>query len=251
MKCGDSIFNYFITPTKPISSEATKVTGLTKSQKKLFQHGLEVPTEPHKIVLKKMLELLTNLDKKCILIAHNCSFDSTRLIYAIEQEDLLKEFENVIFGFSDLLKLFKKILPKRKSYKLTNLITELLSVSCTGAHDASFDVAILKKLSKVYLTNDDIIKSNNTYNYVLQNFERNIIAMKLLPFFTPLKNVMSLALQKKVAGHGISCDLIVDTFKKKEEKETRKLLQKGIEGSETIIKSHKKLKDIIDCLKNL
>ena len=68
MKCGNSLFTSFITPVRPINPTSTKVTGLSKIHKKLFQHGREVPTLSRKTVFLKALEYLQSLKKNVYLL---------------------------------------------------------------------------------------------------------------------------------------------------------------------------------------
>lgn len=73
MKSGQFVFNCFITPTRSINPDATKVNGLSISQKKLFQNGVQVQTFPRQIVFNKILEFLNNL-KKSAFLSHIIAF---------------------------------------------------------------------------------------------------------------------------------------------------------------------------------
>ena len=249
MKSGRNLFNAFITPTRSISHAASKANGLTTVQKKLFQHGKEVNTFPSRQVLLKVLEYLRNLGKKCILVAHNCPFDSTRFILAIQKLSLLEEFEACIEGFSDTLPLFRqKFLKRQNGYKLTTLASELLSLPCDGAHDAGFDVNLLEKLTLVYIDINDIIKSKKSINEVLLNMQKNENIKQQVLSYQPMKSVISVSMQKKLASFGITYELLIHTFKTKGLEEVKSLLQGGINGSPKIITTKKILNNILDYL---
>ncbi|XP_051162205.1 uncharacterized protein LOC127282147 [Leptopilina boulardi] len=64
----------------PIPSSASNVNGLTKDGRDLLLHGKKVPSHSLRIVLGEFLKFLIDCDKKCILLAHNCSFDAPRLV---------------------------------------------------------------------------------------------------------------------------------------------------------------------------
>ncbi|XP_031783012.1 uncharacterized protein LOC103316775 [Nasonia vitripennis] len=152
MKCGQFIFTSFITPTRSIAPATTKANGLNTVHKKLFQHGHEVITRASSVLFQKLLEYLLSLGKKCILVAHNCAFDSSCLILALQKLSLIDKFKEVVAGFSDTLSLFRKNYLKRQSgYKLTTLASEMMSLPCDGAHDASFDTSLLEKLTVAHL----------------------------------------------------------------------------------------------------
>ena len=147
MKCHQYILNIFISPTQSIQPSATKINGFSNVHKKLFQHGQEVATIPKHAASKKAVEYLKLFENKCILVAHNCLFDSTRLLNMIKKSSLLDEFQEYVYGFKDTLKMFRSKFPKRENgYKLTTLATDLFKLPCDGAHDAQFHVILLEKL---------------------------------------------------------------------------------------------------------
>lgn len=85
-----------------------------------------------------------------MLVAHNCSFDQNFLLTAVKQCYLDTEFKNCVSGFSDSLVLFKKEFKALKKHNLTFLAKNLLNIEENviekKAHDALFDVQILKRL---------------------------------------------------------------------------------------------------------
>ena len=173
MKSGESIFNCFITPTSTIEPNVSKIHGMYRVHKQLLQHGKEVNTKPRRLVFDNLLDFLRKLEKMCIFFAHNCRFDSTRVVFAIKELNLLEEYRKVISGFSDTLYLFRPRFPNRTDgYKLISLASEL-SLSCNNAHDAQFDVTMLEKLTISYLNVDDIIRTRTSIDGVLTILHKN------------------------------------------------------------------------------
>lgn len=249
VKFGNQIFKSFITPTQAINYAASKSNGLTNVREKLYQHDFEVATLPKKQVFIKLLEFLQKLNKKCLLVAHNCSFDSSRLILTVKNLNLLEGYEQVIDGFSDSLSLFRKKYPKRESgYKLTTLATELLSLSVDGAHDASFDVNLLEKLSTTFLDINDVVKNKKSVADVICSLDNSENTQKLLPSFKPMDGIISTAMQKRLCSSGIDYQEILFTYMIEGEEEAKKLLQGFINGKATIIKSKKILEKILEFL---
>lgn len=120
MKCERYVFDSYITPTRSITPAITKVNGLSRVHKKLFQNGNEVTTLPQRIVFNKLIIYLKSLGKKCILVAHNCIFDSTRLVSSLKKLSLLEDFQSCVEGFSDTLILFRIRFPIKKNWTQIN-----------------------------------------------------------------------------------------------------------------------------------
>lgn len=124
---------------------------------------------------------MKSLGKKIILVAHNCNFDSSQLITLIKSLNFLDSFKEITHGFVDTLSLFKTKFPKRNSCKLENLAKNLLNISVTNAHNATYDVDVLEKLTTTYISFDDIDKNKFTVEDVLAKlkiceFEKKNIA---------------------------------------------------------------------------
>lgn len=110
MKCGSKIFNEYIRPNKNITLAASKVNGLTNEGHDLFLHGRSVPAKPLHVVTNELLQFLKDLEKPCVLIAHNCAIDAP-LMRLINHIGLVTEFTHVIDGFVDTLPLFRNKFP--------------------------------------------------------------------------------------------------------------------------------------------
>ena len=211
MKYANTQFNSFITPTKAINNSASKINKLTKVNKKLFHHGIEVKTQPCGTVFTKLLEYLQSLKKKCILFAHNCNFDAKRIVLAIKNLGLLQEYKEVIFGFSDSLELFRVKYPERTNgHKLTTLAEDLLDISCDNAHDARFDVNLLEKLTSFADLNvNNIIQKKKSVEEVLIDLQNIETEKKNLPTFDRMKNFLSKDMRKRLSKFDISYQKIV------------------------------------------
>lgn len=163
LKCGVTSYSSYITPTRPINAKSSEVHNLTRINKNLYKNGQQVITKSKSLVVSDVLQFLRNIGKKCILVAHNCDFDSRRLVVLVKSCDLLSDFQNIILGFTDTLSLFRKKIVDVENHKLTTLASCKLQMSCAEAHDAMFDVEILEKLSKTFLSIDDLIAINGTF----------------------------------------------------------------------------------------
>ncbi|KAK0072203.1 hypothetical protein PV325_011745, partial [Microctonus aethiopoides] len=125
---------------------------------------------------------------------------------------LLEDFNQLIHGFTDTLSLFRQKFPKRDSgYKLTVSGSELLHLPTDGAHDALFDVFMLQKLCKSYLSENVLIKKSKSFSDVLLGIEQNRHINRSLPSYASLP----------------------DTIKTKGKDETTALLERRIDDRPT------------------
>ncbi|OXU30205.1 hypothetical protein TSAR_005539 [Trichomalopsis sarcophagae] len=221
MKYGQFIFTSFIIPTHSIAPHTTKANGLSTVHKQLFQRGHEVFTMPSSVVFQKLLEYLLSLGKKCILVTHNCAFDSSRLILALQKLSPIDKFKEVVAGFSDTLE---------------TPISELMSLPCDGAHDASFDTSLLEKLTVDYL---QVLEMENAGN-----------SRRILNTYTQLNSILKLSMRKRFASFGIK-EMILETFKTKGKEQTEILLKGVNNGKPQIIKTKKMVISILDYLQGL
>lgn len=84
-KYGDIEFNVYIKPTQKMNDEASAVNGLRHINGNLQLHGQTVITLTLVEAMLAFYQFLYNLQKKCILTAHNCKFDYPRLMIAIKK----------------------------------------------------------------------------------------------------------------------------------------------------------------------
>ncbi|XP_039315359.1 DNA polymerase III PolC-type-like [Solenopsis invicta] len=152
-KSGNYIFNVYIEPLQEICTSATKITGLHSIGPKLYYHNKLLETCTQENALQAFNLFLKKLATRCLLVAHNASFDIPRLLRLILKHDMIEPFY-VISGFSDSLAVLKKALPDRKGpgkFKLSTLYNDFLTTddvddSDKMFHNAEFDVVALEKL---------------------------------------------------------------------------------------------------------
>lgn len=252
MKCDVTNFNMYIHPNTPIPKRASNVNGLSWIRGELYLHGLKVQSYPLSFVLEEMLNILKSLEKKCILVAHNCNFDAPRLICSIKKSSLLQDFSDVIAGFCDTLPLIRTKFPeKRKKGQCTlKTLAEELLLPTEGAHDAGHDVYLLEQISLRYLNSNDIVNNYENYYDVVNKVENKINATKVEVTYNVVKDVFSKAIIKRLAISGISYD-IVSTFKDKGEECTISLLQGKVNGRATLVKTIKDLDTVLRHVKSL
>ncbi|XP_014206279.1 uncharacterized protein LOC106637834 [Copidosoma floridanum] len=147
LKCNEKSFTSYITPTRSINLKYLEIYNLTRINKNLYKNGQQVETNSKSAIAHDVLQFLKEIEKKCILVAHKCDFDSRRFVNLVKNCDLLSNFQNVIVGLTDTLPLFEKQIVDVENYKLTTLASSKLQICCLDAHDAKFDVEILEKLA--------------------------------------------------------------------------------------------------------
>lgn len=246
MKCGVTTFNMYINPNTPVSKRVSIISGLSWVEGELYLHGLKVQSHPLKFVLKEMLNVLKNFNKRCILVAHNCSF-APRLICNIKNSSLLDDFNDVIIGFCDILVLIKKQFPeKRKKEQCTlRTLADELSLPIEDVHDASHNVYLLEQISLRHLNTDDIVNNYESFTDVVNKVEHKVNATKVEHTFKDVQDVFSKTVIKRLATTGISYNDIVSTFKNKGKEYTISLLQGKFNGKATLVKTKKDLDAIL------
>ncbi|XP_053381824.1 DNA polymerase III PolC-type-like [Mercenaria mercenaria] len=139
-------FHRFIISKKPISNQASKITGITVKGRQLFKNAALVNNS---VSVSRALTSFLDFFKqkqKIILVGHNIkTFDSLVLVNALENVNMMEDFRNIVIGFEDTRKLFMINNPELKSYLQENLVGQLLGQEYQ-AHSASEDVKALKAL---------------------------------------------------------------------------------------------------------
>ncbi|XP_052104725.1 uncharacterized protein LOC127737825 [Mytilus californianus] len=136
-------------PLQPITTGASKVTGLTRIGNVHYRNGIPVPHQNRKECL---IELITWLPENAVLFGHNVkSFDSKIIIKALTNENLINDFKAKCNGFVDKLHVFRAAYPERKSerknLKQEELVKDFLGEDFTyDAHNALGDVLALQEL---------------------------------------------------------------------------------------------------------
>lgn len=133
---------------------------------KLVLHGKSVLTITLCVALIGLYEFLCIFNRKCILVAHNCSFDYRRLMGAMQKVFMQKQFHAIIYGYANSRPIIKmKTNKKKKSHnKLENFAREF-NINCNKAHDALYDVVMLDlALNKSNITDIDLISSSISWD---------------------------------------------------------------------------------------
>lgn len=143
---GNSVFNAYTLPRRPISSSAAEVTGCTVKDGQLFVRGTPVRTVPVSDALTSFIAFLRSFRRPVLLAAHNARlFDAPVLIRVLQQFHLLQEFQQVVTGFLDTFLLSKNVYRGLGSYSQGNLVRHFLGETY-DAHNAEEDARMLQKL---------------------------------------------------------------------------------------------------------
>ncbi|XP_021373023.1 uncharacterized protein LOC110463022 [Mizuhopecten yessoensis] len=203
-RTGEQTFSRYVLPTKPITEEATRITGLAVKAGHLYKDGVLVESVSLKTCVTDFAEWLSTFPSP-VLVAHNAKFDGMVLscaLLAIQDSVLSK----IICGFSDTLAIFRKELSGRKSYKQECLVLDVLGETW-NAHDACEDDRLLQKLVLCVKVSDEVFICNST---TLASMKDCVVYKRKkdnnLPSFTILveRKVISAFMASKIAGSGLS-----------------------------------------------
>lgn len=143
--CGQKEFNKYILPFTDIRPEATKATGLSVSNNRLYLRNTEVDTTSLLSAMVSFLEFLQERNSP-ILVGHNiCRFDTRILVHSLQKCKMLSAVSNVVAGCVDTLPVSRKKLPHSPSYRQEDLVQHALGKSF-DAHNALGDVKALQEL---------------------------------------------------------------------------------------------------------
>ncbi|XP_058807184.1 uncharacterized protein LOC131673301 [Phymastichus coffea] len=243
-KCGKYEFDFYINPTKEISKSATKFTGLSNDGGMLCLNGKAVESSNLKdglLAFKQFLESLSKF-KKCLLVAHNASFDTRILLRNLISCNILRDFD-IIQGFSDSLKAFKKLISQKKGpgqFTLHGLATEYLaSEDLQNFHDAVGDVRMLEKLARYFNCKKLLVGLKQSYydccNRIIENNKIN----SRLQYLRELKGVISITYLKKLAKHNITYKQLVELYKNEGSDDIYKMFCEKVGGKVKITKDIK------------
>lgn len=244
-------FNIYIKPTQKISDKASQVNGLTFANGNLKLYGKIVSTVNLQEALVSLYQFLCKFKNKCVLTAHNCSFDYPRLVKAIEKTYLDKYFQSIVYGFSDTLPIIRSVTGVKTagSNTLENLANNL-KIQGFQAHDAVGDVAMLEQIVlKLEISETQIIQSSFTWNSAK---EKILLSKKIslnLKLYDELKDCTSKETKKKLIAANISVDEIIDKYKENGFNGISNLFGADENGLIRITKSKKVINKLIDYLK--
>ncbi|XP_063991230.1 uncharacterized protein LOC135169826 isoform X2 [Diachasmimorpha longicaudata] len=207
---GSTSFEIYIKPSKPIDRKATEKNHLANVSGDLYMNGILVEAVSIRCALTELLSYLQKFNKKCILVAHNLSFDGPRLLRSIEKASLLNEFHSVVAGLACSLKAYKHKMniQKRKegNLKLENLArAHVKHVDTKSIHNASYDVYLLRRFVCNVFSLEDIVSelipmTDAVTKYQRNNHVRNIIeTLSVFP-----ETIIPKTLKKKMGEANIS-----------------------------------------------
>ncbi|KYQ50077.1 Fatty acid synthase, partial [Trachymyrmex zeteki] len=192
-----------------ISTCASKATGLCHVNSNLYLRGKEIETFTIVNALESFKQFLDSLSKtkKCLLVAHNASFDTPQLIRVIINENMLNDF-GMIAGFSDTLMMLKKMLPERKGldqFKLETVAKDFLESEDLGSfYDAIYDVTVLQKLIHTLNYENNLFDHSKTfYNCYIELQQKQKMNYNL-QFVTELNGTLSKEILKRLALNAIT-----------------------------------------------
>lgn len=247
-----SYFSIYITPIQKIDEKASNVTGLRMIEGQLQCHGKVVVSVSLQSALLQFYNFLGELKKKCVLVAHNCTFDRPRLIEAINKSLLTQHFRAVIFGFSDSLSIIKKVtkLTGKGENKLEKL-AETLKISTSNAHNAANDVAMLEQvIMKLDIPNESFFDNTLTWDDAIKKQKFDEELPKALKKLDALKTCTSLATREKIVAADISLDVILEVYKTNKLMGLMNLFGEDENGNVKVSKSRNVSMKICDFLKN-
>ncbi|XP_075875458.1 DNA polymerase III subunit epsilon-like [Nelusetta ayraudi] len=146
--CGDKTFNAYTMPSGKVADDATKVTGLSVREGRLYLHETPVATVPLRQVFTSFLAYIRSFQVPVLLAAHNAKFfDWVILTRVLQQQfpDVWPQFQRMVPGYLDTLPLSKRVCPGLTSYSLSSLVNRFLG-GAFGAHNAVEDARVLQEL---------------------------------------------------------------------------------------------------------
>ena len=211
---GGEQFNTYIMPKQKIAQTAADVNGIRIYGDKMFLKTKEVQYLTIKPAMTQFIEFLSR-SKNNILVGHNAqTFDSLVCVNALNSCHMLTQFEQNCIGFMDTKKMFKKSHPGLKSYTQQQLLNLLLDIDYE-AHNAVDDVINLQKLVE-NVPVDCQHKLNATFplSYTTDMLHYINVVNDNLPSLTPLQNVVSKQMLRKIAGSGLRFEHLMLAFKR-------------------------------------
>ena len=241
-------FNTYVTPKKPISTEAQRVTGIEMTDNNIMKvRGNSVEHTPVEIALQKMCTWLGNFSN-VILVAHNGRrFDFPVLTAALLCTDNIDIFFQCTLGLIDSLSVFSKSFPKQ-SHKQEDLARSLLGISY-NAHNAVADVETLAHLLKFTKFSNEQLLSYSfppkaAYHSLLFNREKskNVRSLDLLVG----NGIFKRPTAENIAGSGLHLSHLRTIFKRSGEDGLRDVFTvKNSEGLPRVTSAKKVLDEVL------
>lgn len=253
---GEDEFSSFVFPKVNITEDASRVTGISVRNGKMYHHHQEVTGTTISTAVDNLLSYFDTFQKKIVLVGHNIkSFDCHVLLNTLMSIDKVQMFSDKVDGFLDTLKLFKKTHPGLVSYK-QEYLCQFLGEMNYESHNALADVRSLQLLVEkldVQFEKCDLKSVCFTFEHAVKSCEYSRQMKCNLPSFQHLvqQNVISCMIARRMAGSGLCFDHLIQTFRKHSVEGVVSLLQEQCGASVRVTKSKKIIDRIINFLTNL
>uniref|UniRef100_A0ABD2X083 Exonuclease domain-containing protein n=1 Tax=Trichogramma kaykai TaxID=54128 RepID=A0ABD2X083_9HYME len=257
-------FSVYSVPTVAMKSKASAKTGLTVKRGELYLHSKKLDTVSRKKMLEDFLCFLESLkgtdesNTKIILIGHNVlRFDAKKIKQLAEEFNLYDNFCNIVYGYTDTLNIFKKLLPERKKKKLSYseeaMVKEYLLFQNTDKlHDALEDIIVLKKLVEVLEISDKLIIENcDSISSIREKHINKIITLKNKNSLLCLKGKISPNFISKMAKEGIDLEKLKEAYKKDQKDGIKILLSMSVNNKVRVTSSQKCIDIVQEIIKKM
>lgn len=156
--------------------------------------------------------------QKCLLVAHNASFDTRFILKSLKQVNLMDPFKKIVVGISDTLVLFRSMLKDRTgSFSLGNLAEDYLhDVSHEKLHDGKYDVFVLNNLIEKLIPQNDRLKllldNAKTIVSICKADHKKRKSVRLAKTLSPLKGTISTMIITRLADSDFDYNKLIDIF---------------------------------------
>ncbi|XP_061186226.1 uncharacterized protein LOC133194248 [Saccostrea echinata] len=248
---GKEEFSCFVFPREQISKEASRLTGITIKNGKMYHLNKEVEAKTISVAVQSLLNFLSKFEKKVLIVGHNVQlFDCPVFLNSLYSCNRIKDASEIVDGFLDTLSLFKLIKPGLSSYRQEYLCNSLISLSY-DAHDARGDVVALQKLVEqqgVRFDSTEAKSSSFTFQYAIDSHAYSKEVNANLPSLQILisQKVISVGMAKKIAGSGLKYEHLLQAFKRNQTEGLFDLCQEQYKSSVRVTKSKKVIEKMIN-----
>ncbi|KAK6165478.1 hypothetical protein SNE40_022401 [Patella caerulea] len=147
---GKKEFKIYVRPKRRISSEASKVNGITYEDGVMRSGGKKVECVGIKKALKQFYHFISANGNGSEIVGHYITnFDCQVLYHAVYRNKMIEEFSSVIKGCIDTHMVFRKVYPKLDGYSLDKLLNYFFGEPRSGLHDALSDAQLTKKVFRI------------------------------------------------------------------------------------------------------
>ena len=187
------------------------MTGIELKAGKMYHHGQKVKSY---YVRETLISFIDYLPRRSVLVGHNMHQKDARwLIYQLEKEGLMAEFERKVCGFLDTFHLAKELYPERKDnggFGQVALVQDLLGVEYS-AHNAVDDAEHLMQLLRHMKspTNSNVIRKHTmNFQCAIDRYNHNELTWENYDTLLPLvdRNLLERNMAKRAASSGLGIE---------------------------------------------